>query len=171
MVERGPYVSYANCGLPYHIGGVIEREASLLVASERAFSTSSSPSTHDARLLDLWIVGGADAWTSASKTLKRLGITDYEKVYLYPNSHAGYYPGAKMVGFKLLYRKSDGKVLGGQALSHDGPGADKRISALAVAIQMGATIDDLAEAEICYAPQFGSAKDPIELCRNGGARH
>jgi rhodanese-related sulfurtransferase len=110
------------------------------------------------------LFGGAVAWTGASeKTLRRLGITDYEKVYLYPNSHAGYYPGAKMVGFKLLYRKSDGVVLGGQALSLDGPGADKRISALAVAIQMGATIDDLAEAEICYAPQFGSAKDAINF--------
>ena len=110
------------------------------------------------------LFGGGVAWTGASeKTLKRLGITDYEKVYLYPNSHAGYYPGAKMVGFKLLYRKSDGKVLGGQALSLDGPGADKRISALAMAIQMGATIDDLAESEICYAPQFGSAKDVVNF--------
>ena len=110
------------------------------------------------------LFGGAVAWTGASeKTLIRLGMTDYEKVYLYPNSHAGYYPGAKMIGFKVLYRKSDGMVLGGQALSLDGPGADKRISALAVAIQMGATIDDLAEAEICYAPQFGSAKDAINF--------
>ena len=110
------------------------------------------------------LFGAAVAWTGTSeKTLKRLGITDYEKVYLYPNSHAGYYPGAKMIGFKMLYRKSDGKVLGGQALSHDGPSADKRISALAVAIQMGATIDDLAESEICYAPQFGSAKDPLNF--------
>jgi rhodanese-related sulfurtransferase len=110
------------------------------------------------------LFGGAVAWTGASeKTLERLGITDYEKVYLYPNSHAGYYPGARMVGFKVLYRKSDGRVLGGQALSLDGPAADKRISALAVAIQMGATIDDLAEAELCYAPQFGSAKDPLNF--------
>jgi rhodanese-related sulfurtransferase len=84
-------------------------------------------------------------------------------VYLYPNSHAGYYPGAKMIGLKLLFRKSNGKVLGAQALSEDGPGIDKRISALAMAIQMGATIDDLAEAELCYAPQFGSAKDPVNF--------
>ena len=110
------------------------------------------------------LFGSAVGWTGASeKTLKRLGITDYEKVYLYPNSHAGYYPGAKMIGFKVLFRKSDGRVLGGQALSHDGPAVDKRISALAAFIQMGATIDDLAEAELCYAPQFGSAKDPINF--------
>jgi NADPH-dependent 2,4-dienoyl-CoA reductase/sulfur reductase-like enzyme/rhodanese-related sulfurtransferase len=113
------------------------------------------------------IIGLFDAavgWTGASeKTLKRLGVTDYEKVYLYPNAHAGYYPGAKMLGFKVLFRKSDGKVLGGQALSHDGPAVDKRISALAAFIQMGATIDDLAEAELCYAPPFGSAKDAVNF--------
>lgn len=106
----------------------------------------------------------AVAWTGASeKTLKRLGLTDYEKVYLYPNSHSGYYPGARMVGLKVLFRKSDGRVLGAQALSHDAAGVDKRISAIAMAIQMGATIDDLAETELCYAPQFGSAKDPLNF--------
>jgi rhodanese-related sulfurtransferase len=52
-------------------------------------------------------------------------------------------------------------VLGAQALGEDAPAVDKRISALAVAIQMGATIYDLEEAELCYAPQFGSAKDAV----------
>jgi rhodanese-related sulfurtransferase len=108
------------------------------------------------------LFGGAAAWTGVSeKTLKRLGQTDYEKVYLWPNSHAGYYPGAKMLGLKLIFRTSDGRVLGAQALGEDGPAVDKRISALAVAIQMGATIYDLEEAELCYAPQFGSAKDAV----------
>ena len=108
------------------------------------------------------LFGGAAAWTGISeKTLKRLGDTDYEKVYLFPNSHAGYYPEARMIGLKFIFRKSDGKVLGAQALGMDGPAVDKRISALAVAIQMGATIYDLEESELCYAPQFGSAKDPV----------
>jgi NADPH-dependent 2,4-dienoyl-CoA reductase/sulfur reductase-like enzyme/rhodanese-related sulfurtransferase len=110
------------------------------------------------------LFGGAAAWTGVSeKTLKRLGDTDYEKIYLFPNSHAGYYPGAKMLGMKFLFRKSDGKVLGAQALGADGPAVDKRISALAVAIQMGATVYDLEESELCYAPQFGSAKDPVNF--------
>jgi NADPH-dependent 2,4-dienoyl-CoA reductase/sulfur reductase-like enzyme/rhodanese-related sulfurtransferase len=110
------------------------------------------------------LFGGAAAWTGISeKTLKRLGNTDYEKLYLFPNSHAGYYPGAKMLGLKLIFRKSDGKVLGAQALGHDGPAVDKRISALAMAIQMRATIYDLEESELCYAPQFGSAKDPVNF--------
>lgn len=110
------------------------------------------------------LFGGAAAWTGVSeKTLKRLGDEDFEKVYLFPNSHAGYYPGAKMLGMKILFRKSDGRLLGAQALGEDGPAVDKRISALALAIQMGATIYDLEEAELCYAPQFGSAKDPVNF--------
>jgi NADPH-dependent 2,4-dienoyl-CoA reductase/sulfur reductase-like enzyme/rhodanese-related sulfurtransferase len=110
------------------------------------------------------LFGGAAAWTGVSeKTLKQLGDRDYEKIYLFPNSHAGYYPDAKMIGLKVIFRKSDGKVLGAQALGHDGPAVDKRISALAIAIQMGATIYDLEESELCYAPQFGSAKDPVNF--------
>jgi len=62
---------------------------------------------------------------------------------------------------KVIFRKSNGRLLGAQALGEDG--VDKRISALAVALQMGATIYDLEEAELCYAPQFGSAKDPINF--------
>jgi rhodanese-related sulfurtransferase len=107
---------------------------------------------------------GAAAWTGISeKALRKAGDTDYEKIYLFPNSHAGYYPGAKMIGLKVIFRKSDGKVLGAQALGVDGPAVDKRISALAMAIQLGATIYDLEESELCYAPQFGSAKDPVNF--------
>ena len=107
---------------------------------------------------------GAAAWTGVNeKTLNSLGDQDFEKIYLFPNSHAGYYPGASMLGLKVIFRKSNGRVLGAQALGQDGPAVDKRISALAVAIQMKATIYDLEESEICYAPQFGSAKDPINF--------
>jgi NADPH-dependent 2,4-dienoyl-CoA reductase/sulfur reductase-like enzyme/rhodanese-related sulfurtransferase len=110
------------------------------------------------------LFGGAAAWTGASeKTLRRLGDSDYEKVYLFPNSHAGYYPGAKMIAMKVLFRKSDGRLLGAQAVGDDAPAVDKRISALALALQMGATVYDLEEAELCYAPQFGSAKDPVNF--------
>jgi len=102
------------------------------------------------------------AWTGVNeKTLKRLGDDDYEKVYLYPNSHAGYYPGAKPIALKVLFRKSDGRVLGAQAVGEDG--VDKRISHLALAIQLGATVYDLEEAELCYAPPYGSAKDPVNF--------
>jgi rhodanese-related sulfurtransferase len=108
------------------------------------------------------LFGAAIAWTGISeKQLNRMGDTDYEKIYLYPNSHAGYYPGAKPIAMKVLFRKSDGRLLGAQALGEDN--VDKRISAFAVALQMGATVYDLEEAELCYAPQFGSAKDPVNF--------
>jgi NADPH-dependent 2,4-dienoyl-CoA reductase/sulfur reductase-like enzyme/rhodanese-related sulfurtransferase len=108
------------------------------------------------------LFGAAAAWTGASeKTLSRIGDKDFEKIYLYPNSHAGYYPGARPIAMKVIFRKSDGRLLGAQALGEDG--VDKRISALAMAIQMGATIYDLEEAELCYSPQFGSAKDPVNF--------
>jgi NADPH-dependent 2,4-dienoyl-CoA reductase/sulfur reductase-like enzyme/rhodanese-related sulfurtransferase len=108
------------------------------------------------------LFGATVAMTGVNeKTLKRLGHTDYEKVYLFPNSHAGYYPGAKTLVLKVLFRKSDGKLLGAQALGRDG--VEKRVDALAMAIQMGATVYDLEEAELCYAPPFGSAKDPVNF--------
>ena len=97
----------------------------------------------------------------SEKTLQRLGDEDYEKVYLFPNSHAGYYPDALPIAMKMIFRKSDGRLLGAQAVGRDG--VDKRIDALAVAIQLGGTIHDLEEAELCYAPQFGSAKSPANF--------
>jgi NADPH-dependent 2,4-dienoyl-CoA reductase/sulfur reductase-like enzyme/rhodanese-related sulfurtransferase len=102
------------------------------------------------------------AQTGASeKTLEALGITDYEKVYTYPNSHAGYYPGAKMLIIKTLFQKSDGKLLGAQVLGEEG--VPKRIDSFAMAIQMGCTIYDLEESELCYAPSYSSAKDPVNF--------
>ena len=62
---------------------------------------------------------------------------------------------------KVIFRKSDGRLLGAQALGHDG--VEKRIDALAMAIQLGGTVYDLEEAELCYAPPFGSAKDPVNF--------
>jgi NADPH-dependent 2,4-dienoyl-CoA reductase/sulfur reductase-like enzyme/rhodanese-related sulfurtransferase len=108
------------------------------------------------------LFGASAAWTGANeKTLNRLGDTDYEKVYLYPNSHAGYYPGAKYLAMKILFRKSDGRLLGAQAVGQEG--VDKRIDAIAMAIQLGGTVYDLEEAELCYAPQFGAAKSPVNF--------
>jgi NADPH-dependent 2,4-dienoyl-CoA reductase/sulfur reductase-like enzyme/rhodanese-related sulfurtransferase len=108
------------------------------------------------------IFGATVATTGANeKLLTRLGQKDFEKVYIFPNSHAGYYPGAKTIVLKVIFRKSDGRLLGAQALGMDG--VEKRIDALAMAIQMGATVYDLEESELCYAPQFGSAKDPVNF--------
>jgi NADPH-dependent 2,4-dienoyl-CoA reductase/sulfur reductase-like enzyme/rhodanese-related sulfurtransferase len=102
------------------------------------------------------------AQTGASeKVLTRIGDTDYEKIYIYPNSHAGYYPGAKVLATKVLFRKSDGKLLGAQVLGEDA--VAKRMDSYAMAIQMGCTIYDLEESELTYAPPYGSAKDPVNF--------
>jgi NADPH-dependent 2,4-dienoyl-CoA reductase/sulfur reductase-like enzyme/rhodanese-related sulfurtransferase len=98
---------------------------------------------------------------ASEKTLTRLGDKDFEKVYLYQNSHAAYYPGAKMLAIKVFFRKSDGRLLGVQVLGEDG--VAKRIDAFAMAIQMGCTVHDLEESELCYAPPYGSAKDPVNF--------
>lgn len=98
---------------------------------------------------------------TSEKVLTQLGDTDFEKIYLYPNSHAGYYPGAKMLAMKVLFRKSDGRLLGAQIFGEDG--VPKRIDSFAMAIQMSCTIYDLEESELCYAPPFGSAKDPANF--------
>ncbi|TFH30649.1 MAG: CoA-disulfide reductase, partial [Deltaproteobacteria bacterium] len=108
------------------------------------------------------IFEGVIAQTGASeKVLVQLGDKDFEKIYHFPNSHAGYYPGARMLAIKVLFRKSDGRLLGAQVLGEEG--VPKRIDSFAMAIQMGCTVYDLEEAELCYAPPFGSAKDPVNF--------
>jgi rhodanese-related sulfurtransferase len=94
------------------------------------------------------------------KTLRRVGM-NYERVYLHPGHHVGYYPGAKPIAMKLLFSPEDGRVLGAQALGEEG--VEKRIDVIATAIQNRATVYDLEEAELCYAPQFGAAKDPVNV--------
>ena len=94
----------------------------------------------------------------SEKQLQALGLS-YEKVYVHPASHAGYYPGASPLSVKLLFEPATGKVLGAQAVGADG--VDKRIDVLATALRAGMTVEDLAELELCYAPPYGSAKDAV----------
>jgi NADPH-dependent 2,4-dienoyl-CoA reductase/sulfur reductase-like enzyme/rhodanese-related sulfurtransferase len=101
------------------------------------------------------------AMTGASeKSLQRAKL-DYRKVYVHPANHASYYPGAKAMTLKLIFDPTTGKILGAQAVG--GTGVDKRIDVLAVAIQAGMTVFDLEEMELAYSPQYGSAKDPINM--------
>ncbi len=108
------------------------------------------------------VVGMTVASTGASeKGLVRAGVKDFAKIYLHPGHHAGYYPGARAIHLKLLFSVPDGRVLGAQAVGFEG--VEKRIDVVATAIQFGATVDDLANAELCYAPQYGAAKDPVNI--------
>jgi rhodanese-related sulfurtransferase len=94
------------------------------------------------------------------KLLRRTGI-DYAKIYLHPGHHASYFPGAKPIHIKLLFSKTDGRILGAQAIGE--VGVARRIDVIATAMSSNATVFDLEDLELCYAPQFGAAKDPVNL--------
>jgi NADPH-dependent 2,4-dienoyl-CoA reductase/sulfur reductase-like enzyme/rhodanese-related sulfurtransferase len=101
------------------------------------------------------------AMTGHSEKVLTASSQPYLKAYVHPKDHAGYYPGAESLTLKLLFSPADGKILGAQAVGRQG--VDKRIDVLAVAIQAGMTVYDLEEMELAYAPQFGSAKDPVNM--------
>jgi NADPH-dependent 2,4-dienoyl-CoA reductase/sulfur reductase-like enzyme/rhodanese-related sulfurtransferase len=107
------------------------------------------------------VFGRTAAMTGASEKALRRTNRPFRKVYVHPTHHAGYYPGAETLTLKLLFDPTTGRVLGAQAVG--GAGVDKRIDVLAVAIQAGMTVFDLEEMELAYAPQYGSAKDPINM--------
>lgn len=108
------------------------------------------------------VFGMTVALTGASeKVLIQEGMGDYEVVYLHPYQHASYYPGAKRMHIKLIFSRPEGKILGAQATGEEG--VEKRIDVIAMALQKGGTVFDLEECELSYAPQYGSAKDPVNL--------
>ena len=101
------------------------------------------------------------ATTGVNERAAKAAGLDYDKVYTYSNSHASYYPGSTGMSIKTLYEKGTGKILGAQIVGFDG--VDKRCDVLATAIRAGMTAKDLTELELCYAPPFGSAKDPVNF--------
>ena len=94
------------------------------------------------------------------KRAKKLGI-DTDKVILSPMSHAGYYPGGKVMTMKVLFEKETNRLLGAQVVGYEG--VDKRIDVLATAIHAGMKATDLKELDLAYAPPYSSAKDPVNM--------
>ena len=86
---------------------------------------------------------------------------DPEAVILSPMSHAGYYPGGRLMTMKLVYDKPTLRVLGAQIVGYEG--VDKRIDVLATAIHAGMTAPQLKELDLAYAPPYSSAKDPVNM--------
>lgn len=101
------------------------------------------------------------ATTGINEKIAQTSGIDYDKTYIYAGSHASYYPGAVNMSIKALWDKKTLKILGAQIVGFDG--VDKRMDVLATSIRFGAKITDLAELELCYAPPFGSAKDPVNM--------
>jgi len=94
------------------------------------------------------------------KTAKKLELP-YDKSFTYSASHASYYPGAVSMSIKTIFEKETGKILGAQITGFDG--VDKRCDTMAVAIRSGMTAYDLTRLELCYAPPYSSAKDPVNM--------
>jgi len=98
---------------------------------------------------------------ASEKALIRAGVINYEKIYLHPGNHVSYYPGAQAIHMKIVFDKTSGRILGAQGFG--GHGVARRIDVIAMAMQLGGTVYDLEEAELCYAPQYGAAKDPVNI--------
>lgn len=101
------------------------------------------------------------AMTGLSETMLQRKNMPYQRIYVHPADHATYYPGAHPITLKLLFDPEDGRILGAQAVGV--AGVDKRIDVIAVAQRAGLTVFDLEDLELCYAPPFGSAKDPVNM--------
>ena len=108
------------------------------------------------KVFDLMIA--ATGWNE-----KRLSTSGraFKVIHTHPNSHAGYYPGAKQMALKIIFDAKTGEILGAQGVGIEG--VDKRIDVIATAIRGGITAPELADLELAYAPPFGSAKDPINM--------
>lgn len=116
------------------------------------------------------VFGLTVATTGASeKLLRQKGVVDYQKIYLHPGHHASYFPGAKPIHLKLLFSTRDGRILGAQGVGE--AEVARRIDVIATAMMSDGTVYDLEDLELCYAPQFGAAKDPANLAGMLAANH
>ena len=161
----------------YAIGDAVEVKD--FVTGSSAFIPLAGPANKQGRIAADNIAGICSEYTGTqgSAVLKLFDMTvattglnekraaaegiDYDKTYTYSASHASYYPDATNMSVKVLWNKNTKKLLGAQIVGFDG--VDKRMDVLAAAIRFGAEVTDLKELELCYAPPFGSAKDPVNM--------
>ncbi|MEO2133615.1 FAD-dependent oxidoreductase [Microbacterium sp.] len=101
------------------------------------------------------------AMTGANRAALAAAGIDADTLHLHPGQHAGYFPGASQIHLVVHIRRSDGLLLGAQAVGADG--VDKRIDVLATAIRAGWAVDKLIDLDLAYAPPYGSAKDPVNM--------
>lgn len=161
----------------YAVGDAVEVED--FITKKPAFIPLAGPANKQGRIAADNIAGFESVYTGTqgSAVLKLFDMTvattglneksataagiDYDKTYTYSASHATYYPGAAQMSIKALWDKKTLKIIGAQIVGFDG--VDKRMDVLATAIRFGAKITDLTTLELCYAPPFGSAKDPVNM--------
>ena len=107
------------------------------------------------------VFGLTGAFTGNNEKQLQAKSINYEKMLITGSSHAGYYPNAETLTLKVLYDKENGKILGAQAVGKEG--VDKRIDVIATIMRLGGTTADMRDAELCYAPPYSGAKDPINM--------
>ena len=150
------YITNQNVGIP--LAGPANRQGRI-VAGNIVGRNEKYKGSLGTAIIKIFELTGASTGLN-ERSLKQLNIT-YEKIYLHPNNHAAYYPGASPISIKALYNKENKQILGAQAVGISG--VDKFIDVMATSIKFKATIDDLAELELAYAPPFLSAKSPANM--------
>ena len=150
------YITNQNVGIP--LAGPANRQGRI-VAGNIVGRNEKYKGSLGTAIIKIFELTGASTGLN-ERSLKQLNIT-YEKIYLHPNNHAAYYPGASPISIKALYNKENKQILGAQAVGISG--VDKFIDVIATSIKFKATIDDLAELELAYAPPFLSAKSPANM--------
>ena len=155
-VEVTHFVAKSKVRIP--LAGPANRQARI-AANTIANIPSSYKETQGTSIIQVFDL--VCAATGASQSVLRAANIPFQTVRVHGGSHAGYYPGASTVHLTVLFSPEDGRLLGAQACGKDG--VDKRIDVLATGLRHGATVYDLEDYELAYAPPFGSAKDPINM--------
>jgi CoA-disulfide reductase len=154
-IEVVDFVNKQNTAIP--LAGPANKQGRI-VADNISGLNSTYKGTQGTAIIKIFDLTAASTGNN-ERTLKRLNIP-YKVITIHPVSHASYYPSALPLTLKLIF-SDEGKILGAQAIGYDG--VDKRIDVIATAIRFGGSVSDLTELELCYAPPFSSAKDPVNM--------
>lgn len=154
-IEVTDFVNKQNTAIP--LAGPANKQGRI-AADNIAGLNSTYKGTQGTAIIKIFSLTAASTGNN-ERTLKRLNIP-YKVITIHPVSHASYYPGALPLTLKLIFN-DEGKILGAQAIGYDG--VDKRIDVIAAVIRLGGSVSDLTELELCYAPPFSSAKDPVNM--------
>ena len=154
-IEAKDFVSGQNTLLP--LAGPANRQGRIVADNICGFNSTykNTQGTSVVKIFDLTVASSGNN----EKQLKQKEIP-YWKTYVYGRSHAGYYPNSDMILYKLLFF-NDGKILGIQGIGESG--VEKRVDVIATIMRNNGTVQDMIDAELCYAPPYSSAKDPVNI--------
>ena len=154
-IEAKDFVSGQNTLLP--LAGPANRQGRIVADNICGFNSTykNTQGTSVVKIFDLTVASSGNN----EKQLKQKEIP-YWKTYVYGRSHAGYYPNSDMILYKLLFA-NDGKILGIQGIGESG--VEKRVDVIATIMRNNGTVQDMIDAELCYAPPYSSAKDPVNI--------